>query len=63
MMNNKVQGVSRMADNERALLISFSKPLTDDELRSFHNFARFWTGEDPGPGRVVPHHGSGPDDQ
>jgi hypothetical protein len=30
-------GVSRMADNDKAVLISFERPLTDDELRQFHD--------------------------
>ena len=35
-----VQGVSRMADNDRAVLVSFSRFLSDDELRDLHNFLR-----------------------
>lgn len=34
------QGVGRMADNDKAILVSFSRPLTDDELRRFHDFIR-----------------------
>lgn len=29
-------GISRVADNDRAVLVIFSRPLTDDELRFFH---------------------------
>lgn len=29
-------GVTRMADNDKAVLVSFSRRLTDDELRFFH---------------------------
>ncbi len=29
-------GVSRMGDNDKAILVSFSRRLTDDELRFFH---------------------------
>ena len=32
----KVSGVSRMGDNDKAILVSFSRPLTDAELRFFH---------------------------
>lgn len=32
----KAYGVSRLADNEQALLVSFSRRLTDDELRFLH---------------------------
>lgn len=39
----KAQGISRMGDNDRAMLIHFSKPLTDDEMRDFHDYAREWT--------------------
>jgi hypothetical protein len=38
----KAQGVSRMADNNRAILVSFSKALTDDEMRDFHDYVREW---------------------
>lgn len=30
-------GVSRMADNDKAVLVSFHRPMTDDELRTFHD--------------------------
>ncbi len=29
-------GASRVSDNDRAILVIFSRPLTDDELRFFH---------------------------
>ena len=35
-----VSGVSRMADNEKAILVNMSRPLTDDELRRLHDFLR-----------------------
>lgn len=31
-----------MSDNYRALLVSFSKPLTDDEMRDLHEYIRDW---------------------
>lgn len=31
-----VPGVSRMADNDKAILVSFSRRLDDEELRFFH---------------------------
>lgn len=34
----KVLGVGRMADNERALLVTLDGVPTDDELRAFHEF-------------------------
>lgn len=33
-------GVGRMADNEKAVLVSFVRPLTDDELRKLHDVLR-----------------------
>ncbi len=38
----KVQGVSRMADNERALLISLSGRPDDGQVRGLHEFLRHW---------------------
>jgi len=38
----KAQGISRMSDNDRAILISFDKRLTDDEFRDFHEYVREW---------------------
>ena len=32
----KCYGAGRMADNEKAVLVVFSRRLTDDELRFFH---------------------------
>lgn len=32
----KCRGVSRMDDNDKAVLVHFSRPLTDAELRFFH---------------------------
>jgi hypothetical protein len=40
----RVFGVSRLADNDKAVLISFSEPLTDDQLRHLHEYLREWTG-------------------
>lgn len=38
----KAQGISRMSDNDHALLISFDKQLTDDEMRDFHEWCKEW---------------------
>jgi hypothetical protein len=32
----KCRGVGRDADNDKAVAVYFSRPLTDDELRFFH---------------------------
>ncbi len=32
----RVFGVSRMSDNDKAVLVSFNRKLTDEELRFFH---------------------------
>lgn len=32
----KCPGVNRMSDNNKAILVHFSRPLTDTELRFFH---------------------------
>lgn len=32
----KVVGVSRVSDNDKVILVSLERPLTDDELRNFH---------------------------
>lgn len=32
----KCPGVSRMTDNDKAILVHFSRPLTDAELTFFH---------------------------
>jgi hypothetical protein len=34
------QGVSRLKDNPYALLVSFNRAPTDDELRSIHDYLR-----------------------
>lgn len=39
-----VRGVTRVADEPRALLVALSDTLTDDELRAFHEFLRQWRG-------------------
>lgn len=39
-MSMKVQGVSRVADNEKALLVSFTRRPTDDEIRTLHDLLR-----------------------
>jgi hypothetical protein len=36
----RVRGVGRVADEPRALLVSFTDIPTDDELRAFHNYIR-----------------------
>lgn len=38
----KVQGISRMADNNQALLISMAVEPTDDEIRELHDYLREW---------------------
>jgi len=38
----RVMGVGRMADNDRAALVMLAKPLTDDKLRSLHDYLRGW---------------------
>ena len=38
----KVNGVGRMADNPRAVLVTLSVEPTDDEMRDFHEFLRGW---------------------
>ena len=35
-------GVGRMGDNDRAALVMLTKPLTDDQLRSLHDYLREW---------------------
>ena len=35
----KCWGVGRMTDNDKAVLLSFDRPLTDDELRALHDNA------------------------
>ena len=42
-----VSGVSRMADNPRAILVGVSLELTDDELRSLHNYLSDWNADGP----------------
>jgi hypothetical protein len=32
-----------MADNDRAALLMLAQPLTDDQLRSLHDYLREWT--------------------
>jgi len=36
----KCWGVSRMADNDQAVLVSFAEPLTDDQLRGLHDLIK-----------------------
>jgi len=36
----RVQGVSRMADNDKAILLSFNRAISDDELRALHEYLR-----------------------
>lgn len=38
----EVYGVSRMADNGQAVLVSFSRKLDDNDLRSLHDYLRNW---------------------
>lgn len=35
-----VKGVSRMVDNDRALILSLTRALTDDEMRRIHEWLR-----------------------
>lgn len=39
----RVVGTGRMADNDRAALLMLAQPLTDDQLRSLHDYLREWT--------------------
>ena len=32
----KARGVGRMGDNDKAIMVHFDRPLTDDELRTLH---------------------------
>ena len=36
----RCRGVARMADNDRAILLSFDRPISDDELRALHDSLR-----------------------
>lgn len=38
----KAMGVSRMSGNDQAILVSFTKVLTDDEMRDFHDYVKEW---------------------
>lgn len=38
----RVTGVFRASDNNRLLCVSLTTPPTDDDLRSFHDYARKW---------------------
>ena len=38
----KAQGVSRLDDNERSLAITFTKRLTDEEMRDFFEYVTEW---------------------
>ena len=42
MSEQKVQGISRMSDDKRALIIHLSVEPTDDEIRSIHDYLREW---------------------
>ena len=35
-----VRGISRLADNPRAVVLSLDRPPTDDEMRAIHNLLR-----------------------
>ncbi len=37
------KGISRMADNDKAILISFAAPLTDDQMRDLHERLHKWS--------------------
>jgi hypothetical protein len=36
----KVYGIGRVADNEKAIVLYFKRPLTDDEMRVLHEDVR-----------------------
>jgi hypothetical protein len=38
----RIVGVGRIADNDRAMLVMVAKPLTDDQLRALHDYLRGW---------------------
>jgi hypothetical protein len=38
----RVRGVGRVADEPRAILIALTERPTDDEIRSLHEYLRFW---------------------
>lgn len=38
----KLLGVGRDAENERALVLYFSAPLSDDAMRAIHDYLRGW---------------------
>lgn len=40
----KARGVGRMADNDKAVLLIFDRPLTDDELRALHDQTNIMSG-------------------
>lgn len=47
-------GVSRMFDNEKAVLVSFDRRPTDDELRAIHERLRFSTPPEGGETVCLP---------
>lgn len=40
MIPLKCDGIGRDAENDRSILVCFSRPLTGDELRDFHDLCR-----------------------
>jgi len=38
----RVVGFSRMSNSDKAILVSFTRELTDDEMRDFHDYTRNW---------------------
>ncbi len=36
------RGIGRVADNDRAIVLYFDRPLTDDEMRIVHDRLRGW---------------------
>ena len=48
MSEPTVAGVGRNAEWPKSLIVYFSRPLTDDEMRSFHDQIRDWTPMEPG---------------
>lgn len=37
------KGISRMVDNDKAILVSFAAPLTNDQMRNLHERLHGWS--------------------
>jgi hypothetical protein len=44
------RGIGRVADNEKAIILTFDRRLTDDEMRAVHDRLRGWHSDDEGAG-------------